>query len=138
MSRSSSPASRKRSSVSSRPGSAARRSSICANSSRVLSRLLRLFSSARRRSAFFAREIVIAIDEAVEQAGQLLAALGQLRDLVLAEDLDTRQHVRGREIGHLATIVSDQRRVRDRALDAVIASRRALGADQERDLSPAL
>ena len=57
---------------------------------------------------------------------------------MLAEDLDTRQHVLGREIGHFAMIVPDQRRIRDRALDAVLANRRAMGADQERDLGPVL
>ena len=42
---------------------------------------------------------------AVEEAGQLFAALGQFRDFMLAEDLDSRQHVPGREVRFLEAVL---------------------------------
>ena len=62
-----------------------------------------------------ARHVVVAFDKAVEEAGQLFAALGQFRDFMLAEDLDSRQHVPGREVRYFAPIIPNERRIRDSA-----------------------
>ena len=84
------------------------------------------------------RQRVIALDEAVEQARQLVAASRQLGDFVLAEDLDARQDVLRQQIRHFAGALPDQRRVGNRALDAVLARRRPVRAHQQRDAGAAL
>ena len=72
------------------------------------------------------RRCSVGFDETVQQAGQLLPALGQLRDLVLSVHLDAREHVARRHFRDLAALVLHDRWIRQCALDRVLARRRPM------------
>ena len=78
---------------------------------------------------------IVPLHEASEQPGQLLRALGELRDLVLAVDLDTGKDLRRQDVQHFAGLpVAHDRGIRDGALDPVVPRARAMAADEERYL----
>ena len=53
---------------------------------------------------------------------------------MLTEDLDARQDVRRRQARHLAHVVLHEGRIGNRALDAVLANRRSMRSNVQRDL----
>ena len=88
-------------------------------------------------SSLASAEAVVRANEAVEETGQFLRAVGKFRNLVLAVDLDIRKHSRRGNVEYVpAIVVAHDRRVREGSLDSVLPQTRSMRAHDEGDLRP--